>query len=83
MRTVPHLIDRSSRIGEYAMCFLVPLFMLRTVDPLFALGAAALLAGVFIKYTFGKPPGYLVHLTYRRGVPLTGLLDVRVTRYVI
>jgi hypothetical protein len=77
------LIDRSSRLGEYAMCFLVPLFMLRTIDPLFALGVAALLAGAFIKYTFGKPPGHLVHLTYRFGLPLTGLLDVRVKRYVI
>jgi hypothetical protein len=83
MRTVPHLIDRSSRIGEYAMCFLVPLFILRTIHPLFALVTAALLAGAFIKCTFGKPPGHLVHLIYRLGIPINGLLDVRVTRYVI
>jgi len=82
VRTVPHLIDRNSRIGEYAMCFIVPLFMLRTIDPLFALGTAALLAGTYIKYAFGKPQGHLVHLAYRLGFPLRGLLNKRVRRYV-
>jgi hypothetical protein len=64
------------------MCFMVPLFMLRTIDPLFALGAATLLAGTYIKYTFGKPQGHLIHLAYRLGLPLSGLLDRRVRRYV-
>jgi len=64
------------------MCFMVPLFMLRTVDPLLALGTAMLLAGAYVKYTFGKPQGYLVHLAYRAGLPLSGLLDVRVKRYL-
>jgi hypothetical protein len=82
MRTVPHLIDRTSRIGEYAMCFMVPLFMLRTVDPMFALAAATLLAGAYIKCTFGRPQGHLVHLAYRLGFPLSGLLNRRVRRYV-
>lgn len=82
MRAVPHLIDRNSRIGEYAMCFMVPLFMLRTFDPLLALGIATLLAGAYVKYTFGKPDGHLVHLAYRLGIPMSGLLDTRVRRYV-
>jgi hypothetical protein len=82
MRMVPHLIDRNSRVGEYAMCFMVPLFMLRTIDPLFALGVASLLAGAYIKHTFGKPDGYLVHLAYRVGLPLSGLLNARVRRYI-
>ncbi len=82
MRAVPHLIDRNSRVGEYAMCFMVPLFMLRTIDPLFALGTATLLAGAYIKYTVGKPQGYLIHLAYRIGLPLPGLLDIRVKRYL-
>ena len=64
------------------MCFMVPLFMLRTVSPLFALVAASLLTGGYIKYTFGKPQGYLIHLAYRLGLPLSGLLDVRVKRYL-
>ena len=82
MRTVPHLIDSKSRAGEYAMCFMVPLFMLRTIDPLLALGVASLLATAYIKCTFGKPQGYLIHLAYRLGLPLSGLLDVRVKRYL-
>jgi hypothetical protein len=82
LRAVPHLIDSNSRIGEYAMCFMVPLFMLRTIDPLFALGVATVLTGAYVKYTFGKPQGYLLHLTYRLGLPLSGLLDARVTRYL-
>jgi hypothetical protein len=82
VREVPHLIDRSSKVGEYAMCFMVPLFMLRTIDPLFALSVASVLTGAYIKLTFGKPDGYLVHLAYRSGLPLSGLLDLRVKRYV-
>jgi len=82
VRAVPRLIDRSSRVSEYAMCFMVPLFMLRTVDPLFAFGVATLLASVYVKYTFGKPQGYLTHLAYRLGLPLSGLLDVRVKSYL-
>ena len=82
MRAVPHLIDSNSRVSEYAMCFMVPLFILRTIDPLFALGFAALVTGAYIKYTFGKPNGYLVHLAYRLGLPLSGLLNTRVKRYV-
>jgi hypothetical protein len=56
--------------------------MLRTIDPLFALGTAGLLAGTYIKYAFGKPQGHLVHLAYRFGFPLRGLLNKRVRRYV-
>jgi len=82
VRPVPHLIDRNSRIGEYAMSFMVPLFMLRTIDPLLALGVAMLVAAVYIKQTFGKPEGHLIHVTYRVGLPLSGLLDTRVRRYV-
>lgn len=82
MRAVPHLIDRNSRIGEYAMCFLVPLFMLRTVGPMFALGVASLLTAAYVKFTFGKPQGHLIHLAYRLGIPLSGLLNRRARRYV-
>jgi len=82
MRAVPHLIDRNRQVGEYAMCFMVPLFMLRTIDPLFALSFASLLSCVYIKCTFGKPDGYLLHLTYRLGIPLSGFLNVRVKRYI-
>jgi hypothetical protein len=82
MRPVPHLIDRRSRLGEYAMSFMVPLFLLRTIDPLLALLAATALMGVYVRHTFGRPEGHLVHLAYRVGIPLSGLLDRRVRRYV-
>ncbi len=82
MRPVPHLIDRNSRAGEYAMSFMVPLFMLRTIDPLLALAAACVIAALYVRQTFGKPDGHLVHCAYRLGVPLSGLLDLRVRRYV-
>ena len=82
MRPVPHLIDSNSRAGEYAMCFMVPLLMLRTIDPLLALGLAALLTAAYIRYTFGRPQGYLIHLAYRLGLRVSGLLDPRVKRYV-
>lgn len=82
MRPVPHLIDRRNRVGEYAMSFMVPLFLLRTIDPLLALLAASALATLYVRHTFGKPEGHLVHLAYRLGVPLSGLLDRRVRRYV-
>lgn len=82
MRPVPRLIDSSSRLGEYLMAFMVPLFMLRTVDPLLALAVAIVAAALYVKFTFGKPDGYLIHRAYRLGVPLSGLLDRRLRRLV-
>ncbi len=59
------------------MSFLVPLFLLRTVDPLFALGVGAVACAVTVRCTLGKPDGYLVHRAYRAGINLRGLLDRR------
>ncbi len=80
MRPVPRLIDRSSRLGEYLIVFTLPLFMLRTIDPLVGLAVAVVLTGVYVKLSLGKPDGYLVHLAYRCGLPLSGLLDRRIRR---
>ncbi len=77
MRPVPRLIDNASRIGEYCMAFLVPLFLLRTVDPLLALGAGAITCALTVRCTLGKPEGYLAHRAYRAGINLRGLLDRR------
>ncbi len=82
MRAVPHLIDRNSRLGEYAMCFTVPLFMLRTINPIIALLVATVLLTVYVRYTLARPQDHLIHLAYRAGLPLSGLLDPRVNRYV-
>lgn len=82
MRPVPHLIDNNSRLGEYLMVFIVPLFLLRTVDPIAGLVTASISCAVYIRVTLGKPDGYLVHRLYRLGLPLSGLLDRRVKRLV-
>ena len=82
MRPVPRLIDNHSRLGEYTMVFMVPLFMLRTLDPLFALGVAVGATASYVKLSLGKPDGFLVHRAYRLGLPLSGLLDRRLRRLV-
>ena len=78
MRPVPRLIDSNSRMGEYLMVFMVPLFLLRTLDPITGLLVGAAACIVYIRSTAGKPDGYLVHRLYRLGLPLSGLLDRRV-----
>ena len=77
MRAVPRLIDNNSRMGEYLMVFMVPLFLLRTVDPVAGLAVATFACVSYIRATVGKPDGYLVHKLYRRGLPLSGLLNRR------
>ena len=82
MRPVPHLIDSTSRIGEAMIVFVTPLFLLRTFDPLIALLAAAACTIAYVRLTFGRPDGAMVHFAYRCGLPLSGLLDRRVRRLV-
>ena len=60
------------------MVFMVPLFLLRTIDPVSGLVVATVSCIAYIRVTAGKPDGYLVHLLYRRGLPLGGLLDRRI-----
>ena len=82
MRPVPHLIDSNSRLGEYLMVFMIPLFLLRTIDPFAGLITGAVLCTIYIQVTIGKSEGYLIHSLYRMGLPLSGLLDVRVKRLI-
>jgi hypothetical protein len=82
MRSVPRLIDNNSRLGEYLMVFMVPLFLLRTIDPLFGLGVGVVCCGLFVRFTIGKPDGYLIHLLYRHGLRVRGLIDRRISRFV-
>ena len=74
MRPVPRLIDSNSRLGEYLMVFMVPLFLLRTLDPIAGLLVGAGLCVLYMRATVGKPDGYLAHRIYHCGVPLGGLL---------
>jgi hypothetical protein len=73
MRPVPHLIDNNSRLGEYLMVFMVPLFMLRTIDPVFGLFVGTASCVFYIRLTIDQAPGYLPHLLYRIGLPQSGL----------
>lgn len=82
MRPVPHLIDSNSRLGEYLMAFMVPLFLLRTFDPIAGLLAGAIASALYMRATMGKPDGYLVHRLYRLGLPMSGLLDRRLHRLI-
>ncbi|HUN92452.1 MAG TPA: type IV conjugative transfer system protein TraL [Burkholderiaceae bacterium] len=82
MRPVPHLIDAGSRIGEIMIVFVTPLFLLRTIHPLLGLAVAIVGTFVYARFTLGKPDGYLVHRAYRAGLPLDGLLDRRIRRFV-
>ena len=82
MRPVPRLIDSNSRLGEHVMVFMVPLFVLRTTDPMVDRITGACASAIYIRATLGKPEGYLVHRLYRLGIPLTGPLDRRVRRLV-
>jgi hypothetical protein len=82
MRSVPRLIDSNSRLGEYLMVFMVPLFLLRTIDPLLGLAVGTIGCALFIRATLGKPEGYLVHRLYRSGLPLGGLPPWNARRFV-
>jgi len=82
MRPVPRLIDRPSRSGEVIVVFMAPLFLLRTIDPLFALLVAIACALVFLRVAVGRPEGYLLHSLYRMGLQPRGLLNLRIRRLV-
>jgi hypothetical protein len=82
MRSVPRLIDNNSRLGEYLMVFMVPLFLLRTIDPVAGLLVATAACILYIRTTVGKADGYLAHRLYRMGLPSTGLLDRRIRSLV-
>ena len=82
MRPVPRLIDNNSRMGEYLMVFMVPLFLLRTIDPVAGLIVGTVGCVLYIRATVGKPDGYLVHSLYRFGMPASGLLNRRIRTLV-
>jgi hypothetical protein len=82
MRPVPRLIDSNSRLGEYLMVLMVPLFLLRTIDPLLGLVVGCACSITYVRMTLGKPEGYLIHRLYRLGVRLGGFPDPRIRRFV-
>jgi len=81
-RLVPQHIDRSTRGLEYLLAFMLPIVLVRP----FHQGAGFLLAVIlplaWMKLTLDRPDGYLLHALYRRGLPLPGLIDPKVTALV-
>lgn len=82
MRPVPRLIDNNSRLGEYLMVFMVPLFLLRTLDPLVGLAVGTIACLAYVRATLGKPDGFLVHRLYRCGLRLRGFPDPRIRKFL-
>ncbi len=80
-RPVPQHIDRSTRAIECLVLFMLCAFIVRPIAPALGLVLAVVLPLAYLKLTVGKPDGYLMHLTYRLGVPVPGLLSPRIKRF--
>lgn len=92
-RPVPMHIDKSDRMGEVLMVFAFVIFVgripvtLLSADPAtgnsFYLIPAGILAGyVYHKLTVDQKPGFALHLAYRLGARVDGLLPRSVKRLV-
>jgi len=80
LRPTPRHIDRSSRVIEYLLIALVPFVFVRPYHELAGLGLMAVLPLLYARLTLGRPEGHLLHLAYRLGLPVRGLLPRRVRR---
>lgn len=77
-RSVSHYIDRSNRMFDCLMMFMVPMFIIRPFFPTTGIILSLLLPLVYAKLTIGKPDGVLFHLAYQAGVPIPGLLPRKI-----
>jgi len=64
------------------MVFMIPLFLLRTLDPVVGLLVGKITCALYMRATVGQPDGYLAHSLYRLGLPSQGLLQRRVRSLV-
>jgi len=79
-RSVPQYIDRSSRGFEILLAFMVPIVFIRPFHQGVGFFLALILPIAYMKFTLGRPDGFLLHVAYRCGLPIPGLLDRKVTR---
>ncbi len=79
-RPVPQYIDRSSRGFEFLLAFMVPIVFIRPFYQGWGFFLALVLPIVYMKFTLGKPDGFLLHFVYRHGLPIPGLLDRKIKR---
>jgi len=80
LRPTPKHIDRSSRAIEFLLVGLVPFVLVRPFFELTGLALMVVLPLAYAKVTIGKPTGYLLHIAYRLGIPVRGLLPHGVRR---
>lgn len=78
MRQTPQNIDRSVKVMEYAMAFLIPSIITFPLLELWAIPVGATVCGLTIKVSAGKPPGFLEETLYRWGVQLRELLPPKI-----
>lgn len=92
-RPVPKHIDKSERIGEIALVFAFVFFVVRVPIVLlmknpegsevgYLTVAAIALAFAYHKATAGQNPGFLLHMGYRAGFTVKGLISHSIKRVV-
>ncbi len=91
-RAIPRHIDKSERAGEIALVFgfvffvvRIPVILLSPGNPnttFYLFMAGVVMAFLYHKGTAGKKPGYLLHLGYRAGMDVRGLLNKKHKRFV-
>lgn len=91
-RAIPRHIDKSERAGEIALVFgfvffvvRIPVILLSEPNPnhtFYLLIAGVVIAFLYHKGTAGQKPGYLLHLGYRAGMDVRGLLSKKHKRFV-
>ncbi len=74
LRPTPRHIDRSSRVIEYLLVALVPFVFVRPFHELAGLALMFALPLIYARLTVGRAEGHLLHLGYRLGMPVPGLL---------
>jgi len=80
VRETPQYIDRSAKALEYLAAFLVPSILSFPLLELKAVIVGVVVCGLTIKFTAGKPPGFIEGALYKIGMPMMGLLPRRLKR---
>lgn len=92
-RPVPRHIDKSERGAEILLVFAFVFFVVRIPvvllmanpsgsETVYLTGAAIVLAALYHRATVGQKPGFLLHLGYRAGFVVRGLLPQSLGRLV-
>lgn len=80
MRETPQNIDRSVKVLEYAMAFLIPAFLTIPIIQLWSIPVGIVTCALTIKYTAGKPPGFAEETIYRCGMQLREMMPRKLKR---